>query len=100
MSEAIVVALITAGLPTIATIVSAHISHRNTSRHAAKQSIFQMILEDHVSVQEGHLPNNYQSVLDEYDIYHKNGGNSYVTEKVERYKSWYTKIQAEKLKTK
>lgn len=97
MSEAIIVALITAGLPTIATVITARRSYRTSARHSAKQSIFQMILEDHVSVQEGHLPNNYQSVLDEYDVYHKNGGNSYVTEKVERYKRWYTKIQAEEL---
>lgn len=89
MSEAIIVALITAGLPTVATVISASLSHRNNARHAAKQSIFQMILEDHVSVQEGHLPANYQNILSEYDIYHKNGGNSYVTEKVQRYKDWY-----------
>lgn len=53
-----------------------------------------MILEDHVAVQEGHLPSNYQNVLHEYDIYHNAGGNSYVSEKVEEYKKWYLSIHA------
>lgn len=48
-----------------------------------------MIMEDHMAVAEHHLPTNYQNVLDEYDIYHHSGGNSYVTEKVEEYKKWF-----------
>lgn len=93
MTEAIVVALITAGLPTLATAITAVCQSRTQKRNAAKQSIFQMILEDHVAWQEGHLPTNYQNILHEYDIYHKNGGNSYVTEKVDTYKSWFALIQ-------
>ncbi len=97
MTEAIVVALITAGLPTAATAITATIQARNTRRNEAKRSILQLILEDHVAVQEKHLPTNYQNILDEYDIYHKNGGNSYVTEKVEAYKKWFTAIQVKAL---
>lgn len=95
MSEQIIMALITAGLPVIATAITALSSRKRMERHAAKQSILQMIMEDHISVGEGHLPTNYQNVLHEYDIYHKNGGNSYITEKVSEYKAWFAQIEAE-----
>ena len=42
-----------------------------------------------MAVQEGHLPTNYQAVLHEYDVYKKNGGNSYISQKVEEYKTWF-----------
>lgn len=93
----LMIALISAGFPTIATIITAIIQTRAGNRHSAKQSIFQMILEDHVAVQEGHLPTNYQNILSEYDAYHKAGGNSYVTEKVEDYKRWFVRIQNDKV---
>ena len=96
MPTEIVIALISAGLPTLATAVTAIIQSRENNKHAAKQSIFQMILEDHVAVGEGRLPTNYQNVLKEYDIYHKTGGNSYVTEKVEAYKEWFITVQNSK----
>lgn len=97
MNEQIIISLITAGLPVVATTISSLANRRRTDRNAAKQSILQMIMEDHIAVHEGHLPTNYQNVLHEYDIYHKNGGNSYVSEKVEEYKAWFTKIEAEAL---
>ena len=93
MSEQIIISLITAGLPVLATAISSLANRRRTDRNAAKQSILQMIMEDHIAVQEGHLPTNYQNVLHEYDIYHKNGGNSYLTEKVNEYKSWYNQME-------
>lgn len=97
MNEQIIISLITAGLPVVATTISSLANRRRTDRNAAKQSILQMIMEDHIAVHEGHLPTNYQNVLHEYDIYHKNGGNSYVSEKVTEYKSWFTRIEAEAL---
>lgn len=95
MSEAVVIALITAGFPTCATALTAFFQSRTSKKNAAKQSILQMILEDHMAVQEGHLPTNYQNVLHEFDIYSKNGGNSYVAEKVEDYKRWFIEIEKE-----
>lgn len=95
MSEAVVIALITAGFPTCATALTAFFQSRASKKNAAKQSILQMILEDHMAVQEGHLPTNYQNVLHEFDIYSKNGGNSYVAEKVEDYKRWFIEIEKE-----
>lgn len=96
MSDPVIIAIIGAiasALPTLATIIAALFQNRTSSRHNAKQSIFQMILEDKVAVLFGGIPSNYQNILNEYDIYHKNGGNSYVTEKVEAYKKWYADWQ-------
>lgn len=95
MSEAIIIALITAGFPTCATALTVFFQSRTSKKNAAKQSILQMILEDHMAVQEGHLPTNYQNILHEFDIYSKNGGNSYVAEKVEDYKRWFIEIEKE-----
>ena len=61
MSEQIIISLITAGLPVLATAISSLANRRRTDRNAAKQSILQMIMEDHIAVQEGHLPTNYKS---------------------------------------
>lgn len=96
MTEGVIIALISAGLPTITTAITAVFQSRQNKKHAAKQSIFQMILEDHIAVGEGHLPSNYQNILNEYDNYHKNGGNSYVTEKVEDYKEWFDTLDNKK----
>lgn len=89
----VVVSLITAGIPSAATVVVAFFQSRTMNKHAARQSILQLIMEDHMAVQEGKLPTNYQSVLHEYDVYKKNGGNSYVEAKVNEYKTWFEEIQ-------
>lgn len=81
--------LITAGFPVIATIITTISTRKIINRNAAKQSIFSLINDDKTDALYGKMPTNYQNVLKEYDIYHKNGGNSYVTEKVEEYKKWY-----------
>ena len=96
MSDAIVVALIAAiagALPTVATIVTAIIQARSNKRNFAKQSIFNLINDDLTRALYGRIPENYQNILDEYDQYHKNGGNSYVSQKVEDYKAWYVDWQ-------
>ncbi len=89
----IVASLITVGIPSATTVVVACLQSRTMNKHAARQSILQLIMEDHLAVQEGKLPTNYQSVLHEYDIYTKAGGNSYVSQKVEEYKIWFEDIQ-------
>lgn len=92
--QEIIIAAISAGFPTIATIVTATIQAKTASRNAAKQSILQMIMEDHLAVAEGKLPSNYQNILKEYDIYHKAGGNSYLTEKKDEYIRWWHEQEA------
>lgn len=96
MTESVLIALISAGLPTIATIVTTFIRGRASARHSAKQSILQMIMEDHLAVAEHRLPTNYQNILQEYDVYHSQGGDTYVTEKVSAYKEWFTTLEGGK----
>lgn len=89
--EDIIVTLITIAIPSTATIITSCIQGRTMSKHSAKQSILQLIMEDHMAVAEGKLPTNYQSVLLEYDIYKKAGGNSYISQRVDEYKTWFKK---------
>lgn len=99
MSDTVILALITLGstiVGAITTVVSTIVRGRASTRHSSKQSILQMILEDHIAVAEGRLPVNFQNILEEYDEYHRTGGNSYISEKVEEYKTWYLAIEKEK----
>ena len=96
--QEVIIAAISAGFPTIATIVTSAMHAKVAARNAAKQSILQMIMEDHMSVQEGKLPTNYQNILHEFDIYTAKGGNSYVKRKVEEYEQWW-RDQEEKRKS-
>ena len=94
--EDIIITAITICIPSTATIITALIQSRTMNKHAARQSILQMIMEDHLAVSEGKLPTNYQNILAEYDVYTKNGGNSYCSEKVQAYKHWFAAIQDKK----
>ena len=96
MSDAVIIALITAGFPTLTTASTAICQSRAAKKNAAKDSILQMIMEDHLAVLEDGLPTNYQNILHEYDIYSKNGGNSYVHDKIEDYKKWFKHVEGEK----
>ena len=93
MGEGIVIALISAGIPTVATAITAVIQARTATRNAAKSDILQMIMEDHLAVQEGHLPTNYQNILNAYEHYHKAGGDEFITDKKEEYKRWFHSIE-------
>lgn len=98
MSDPVIIALIGAaagGLPTIATIITAILQYREGKKNSAKHSILNLIQEDKTEALYGNMPDNYQNVLYEFDQYSKNGGNSYVAEKVEAYKKWYTTWQAQ-----
>lgn len=98
MSEAVLIALISAGVPTITTAIVGFIQSRTAQRNSAKSDILQMIMEDHLAVHEGHLPTNYQNIMTAYDRYHKAGGDSYITDKKDEYKEWFIKQEKEKLK--
>ena len=91
--ENIIIATITVLIPSLTTIFTNRATKIENRKHNAKQSIFQLILEDHVRVSEHRLPENYQQVCTEYDTYKKNGGNSYVKKKVEEYNNWYDNIK-------
>ena len=92
MSDTVILALISLGgsfITAITTVITTIIRGKASARHAAQQSILQLMNEDYLAVLYGRLPVNYQNVLHEYDIYHSNGGNSYMTGKVEEYKKWF-----------
>lgn len=91
--EEIIIALISAGLPMVTTIVTSALNAKTARMNAAKSSILQMIIEDHVAVGEGRLPTNYQNILHDFDIYTKAGGNSYLKRKVEEYEEWLNTIE-------
>ena len=80
----------------ITTIDTARRPSSKADRYDANNTILMMITEDHQQVMEGKLRINYQSVVHEYDVYHANGGNSYISEKVEDYKTWFKEIQSKK----
>ena len=92
MKQQIIVTLITIGIPSITTIITSLIAKKENYMHNAKQSILQLIVEDKIRVIEGGIPENKQNILKEFDDYEKHGGNSYVREKVENYKKWYSYI--------
>lgn len=93
MSEGIIIAIISALVPTLTTAIASVIQYRYATRNAAKSDILQMILEDHQAVQEGHLPTNYQNILNAYERYHKAGGDEFITDKKEEYKRWFHAIE-------
>lgn len=95
MTEGIIIALISAGIPTVATAIAAFVQARTATRNSAKSDILQMIMEDHIAVQEGHLPVNYQNILNAYEKYHKAGGDEFITDKKEEYKKWFHAIEKE-----
>ena len=92
MAKDIIITLITMGIPSITTIITSLIAKKENYIHNTKQSILQLIVEDKIRVIEGGIPENKQNILKEFDDYEKHGGNSYVHEKVENYKKWYSTI--------
>lgn len=87
----IIVALITVCVPALVTLITTKSLKKQNSKNAARHNILQLIFEDKVRALEGYPPENYQAILDEYDDYKNNGGNSYIVEKVDDYKKWHSK---------
>lgn len=94
MGESIIVALITAGVPSMATLLASLWSNRLSRRHSAKQSILQMCMEDQLNWELFQkFPTNYGNIQDEYAEYHKCGGNGEVTKRVNEYNEWYRRVE-------
>ena len=92
----IIVTLITVCIPAVVTLVSSKSLRKQAKRHASRQSILQLIMEDKISVMEGKLPENHQAILDEYTVYSDNGGNKYVHRKIDEYEDWYKRLTKRK----
>ncbi len=94
--ENIIIAIITAGIPAIVTIITNAQSTRMSKMHNAKQSILQMQTEDIIAVELLHkVPTNYSNIHYEYDEYKKNGGNSDIDKKMKEYEAWYSGLNIE-----
>lgn len=93
--ENVLIALITAGIPAFVTLHSTKAIKSQANKHSARQSILQLILEDKMLVMEGKLPENHNAILEEFDEYTANGGNSYVHKKVDEYIKWYDNLTKE-----
>lgn len=82
--------------PVVTTLVTYFYTRRANVRHSAKQSILQMIMEDQLNWEMFRkFPVNYGNIINEYEVYHKNGGNGEVTKKVNEYRDWYQKNEDE-----
>lgn len=92
----IIVTAITICVPAIVTLATGKKLKRQANRHSSRQSILQLILEDKVRVMDGGLPENYQAILNEFDEYRANNGNSYVSQKVDDYIEWIDKLKKSK----
>ena len=92
----IIVTAITICVPATVTLFTTKAVKRQANKHACRQSILQLIMEDKMSVMEGKLPENHQAILDEHDEYKQNGGNSYIHQKVDEYEEWYQTLKARK----
>lgn len=80
----------TTGIPAIVTLITFFKQRSENRKHAAKQSILQMIMEDQLNWELFRkFPVNYGNIQNEYEVYHKNGGNGEVTKKVREYNKWY-----------
>ena len=85
-----VVELVKVAAPISATVVTYFHTQKTAKKHAAKQSILQMIMEDQFNWEFfKRFPVNYGNIQDEYEVYHKCGGNGEITKKVKEYNDWY-----------
>lgn len=91
--QEILIALISAGIPAVVTLVTSSKQNRLSKMHSAKQSILQMQIEDVIAVEVLKKPPvNHTNIHYEYDTYKKNGGNSDIDLKMKEYEEWYQKI--------
>ena len=80
-------------IPAVVTIITSRGLKIIAKKHASRQSILQLILEDKFRVEVEHKnPENFKAIMDEYDEYKKCYGNHYITDKVDEYHKWYKEI--------
>lgn len=89
----IIVTLITVCVPAGVTLFTSKKIRKQANKHSTRSDIMQLIIEDHVRVMEGKLPENRQIIHEEYDEYQDSGGNSYINQKVTEYETWYKNLK-------
>lgn len=92
--ENIIDLIIASAVPSIITLITSYCQRRLSHQHSAKQSILQMIMEDEFNyISFNKLPVNYSNIQAEYAVYHDNGGNGEITERVNDYYDWYHEVE-------
>lgn len=81
----IIITAITVCVPASVTIITTRSMKKQANRNSARSSILTMILDDRIRIIAHEIPENYHAIHDEYDIYQKNYGNSWLHQKVEEY---------------
>lgn len=72
---------------------------RIAERNAAKASIENAITRDILRTEIlNKMPEAYDDIMAEYEVYHANGGNGKVTREVNEYKAWYKQFKPSKQK--
>lgn len=93
--ESILSTIITGIITILTVLIKSHYERKNNDMHFSRSNILQLILEDKFNYSEGKLPENRESIQEEYDQYQANGGNSYIHDKVDEYLEWYTNVEKE-----
>ena len=76
------------------TVVSYLGIRRQNNRSEAKQALLMMINDDQMRWElYRELPKNWADIQDEYEKYHKAGGNGMMTKRVNDYNKWYNDVQ-------
>lgn len=72
---------------------------RIAERNAAKASIENAITRDILRTEIlNKMPEAYDDIMAEYEVYHSNGGNGKVTREVKEYATWYKQFRPSKQK--
>lgn len=83
------------------TVVSYLGIKRQNNRSEAKQAILMMVNDDQMRWElYKEIPKNWTDIQNEYEKYHKAGGNGMITKRVVDYNRWYNEVQEELAKGK
>lgn len=97
ISPELIISVMTFG----STVVSYFSIRKQNNRSEAKQALLMMINDDQMRWElYKELPKNWADIQDEYEKYHKAGGNGMITKRVVDYNRWYNEVQEELAKGK
>lgn len=94
MNEVIVASI--AALAPITTVIVGAVQNRSSKRASSRQSIELWIMHDQLNwLLKKQLPRHFERVFEEYELYHKKGGNGVVESEVNEYKRWVNNLAKE-----
>lgn len=93
MSDAIIIALISAGIPACVTLWTSRKTKVDAEKQSKRASILALITMDKVNWQEGKPPVNQVSIHRLFDEYVALGGNSFIVDVMDDYDEWVKTIE-------